>query len=604
MANALHPLVVRGRDALARGDLRAVEAAADERLRLAGRDINALELRYLVQKSRGHFTEAARTLQNIISIDSRADWAFNELIELLRRHGKRTDAEQVARTALRTNPNNAQANSLFGSLLSEGDNLPAGEWHLRRALELSAASTPDAPAETPPGPTAASQTTATFVSLGINLMKQGRMEDADAAFTRAHELSAEDVNILTQWARLQIATGNVGRAQELLNSAQALLTARTQAPLPLGHGATDPKTAAQAAAHNGITRSLSQVALLRADVLSRTGRHEQALAVLEESGDTSVDARLARGRLLERLGRYEGAWREFLEAKRKVATDAGGLQYRADAIEAFFEKLKQFFTRDHVARLPRASRRTDTPQPIFILAFPRSGSALLERLLSSHPAIARGGELPFLSEFPKVCGHLLPGPDIFPSQLAQSWTADHRHVATVFRDYYLARAEHYGLFQAGKRFFTDRMPFNEIHVPLLRMAFPEARIVRMVRHPLDVCVSVLSSPVPPDFHSGYRIEDTAHHLAALFDLAEHYRRELEPGEMAVRYESLVQDPAKQIQRLLEQLGLQAEQKGPKPADIEAMAAHATAAGRHQHYAPWLKPVVPRLQKLMKAHDYF
>src|SRR6266705_4071239 len=91
MATAPHPLVLRGREALQRGDLRAVEAAAEERLKTAGRDVNALELRSIVQQQRGQFGEAARTLQTVIGIDSQVDWAHNALIELLVSHGKLAD---------------------------------------------------------------------------------------------------------------------------------------------------------------------------------------------------------------------------------------------------------------------------------------------------------------------------------------------------------------------------------------------------------------------------------------------------------------------------------------------------------------------------------
>ena len=158
MATAPHPLILRGREALQRGDLRSVEAAAKERLKTAARDVNALELRSIVQRRRGQIGEAVRTLQTVIGIDSRADWAFNDLTQLLLAHGRRADAEHVARAALRANPHNAQAHNLFGLLLSELNDLPSGEWHFRRALELAG---PQAPF---------------LMNLALNLLKQGRTD--------------------------------------------------------------------------------------------------------------------------------------------------------------------------------------------------------------------------------------------------------------------------------------------------------------------------------------------------------------------------------------------------------------------------------------------
>ena len=72
MPAAPHPLVLRGREALERGDLRVAEQSAEERLKTAGRDVNALELRALIQQQRGQFGQAARTLDTIIGIDRRA----------------------------------------------------------------------------------------------------------------------------------------------------------------------------------------------------------------------------------------------------------------------------------------------------------------------------------------------------------------------------------------------------------------------------------------------------------------------------------------------------------------------------------------------------
>src|SRR6185295_17809316 len=111
-----HPLVLRGREAMNRGDVAAASAAAEERLRADPRDTDALELRYLTQQQRGDISKAAETLQAVISIDDTADWAFNDLTSLLHTHGRREDAEKVVRAALRANPANGQAHFHLGTL--------------------------------------------------------------------------------------------------------------------------------------------------------------------------------------------------------------------------------------------------------------------------------------------------------------------------------------------------------------------------------------------------------------------------------------------------------------------------------------------------------
>ena len=550
MSESAHPLVLRAREALARSEIKSAEAAVEERLKTAGRDINALEVRYQIQKHRGQFGEAARTLDTVIGINARADWAYNELTQLLMTHGKTADAEQVARAALRANPANSKAHNVFGLIISDMHDLPAGEWHFRRALELTAQ---------PPA--------AFLTNLANNLMQQGRFEEAEGYFSRALELAPTDVKTLTSWSTLCEDRGDLARAGELLDRAEA-------------------------------ASSAAEVALQRARLLARAGKCEESIALINAGKTLTGEGQLARGRLQERLGRYEEAWQDFVAGKRKLASEAGGLQYKADAVEALFGRFKEFFSRANFDRLPRATLRADVPQPIFIMGLPRSGATLVERIVSSHSTVSVGGELSFLSELRKVASDLLPAPQPFPENLAQSWTADRHYAATLFRDYYLARAERYGLLRGGKAFFTDKMPFNEVYMPLLKMAFPQAKIVHVMRHPLDVCVSTMSNDVTQGFNCGYRIEDTAHHLAAVFDLFGHYRHELDLSDYVLQYEALVADPAGQTRKLLDYLELPLEE-----GSLGFRKLSDSPVNRHRHYAQYLRPFVTRLRPMMSAYGY-
>jgi Tfp pilus assembly protein PilF len=554
MAENVHPLVLRAREALARSEIKSAEQAVEERLKTAGRDINALEVRYQIQKHRGQLGEAARTLDTVIGINARADWAYNELIKLLMTHGKTADAEQVTRNALRTNPNNARANNAFGALISASGDLIAGEWHLRRALEI--------------GDTGSSGQAEFLTNLGDNLARQGRLDEANASFERAHELAPNDAKTLSALAKMSEARGDLKQAGAFIDAAAA---------------ASSPE----------------EVTLLRAGHLAKTGKREAAIAALDAAKTLTGEAQLERGRLHESLGHYEQAWQDFTGGKRKLATEGGGLQYKAEAVEALFGRFKQFFTRENIARMPRAKQRTDVPQPIFIMGLPRSGTTVVDHIIRSHSAVHGGGEFAFLGELRKVAGDVLPGPQPFPENLAQSWTADRHYTATLFRDYYLARAEGFGLLKSGdgKTFFTDRMPFNEVYLPLLKAAFPNAKIVHVMRHPLDVCVSMISSNVTQGFNCGYRVEDAAHHLAAVFDLFEHYRRELDLGDYVVQYEPLVADQAGQTRKLLEYLGLPFEEGSLRTKLSD------NSIDRHKHYAQHLKPYVSRVRPMMTAYGY-
>jgi Flp pilus assembly protein TadD len=480
-------------------------------------------------------------------------------------HGKPGDAEKVARAALRANPRNAHAHNLFGTILSEMNNLPSGEWHFRSALELSG---PQAPV---------------LMNLGLNLMKQGRVDEADTSFAHAHDLAPQDMKTLAYWSTLYEGRGDLKRAGELLDRAEA-------------------------------ASSAEEINLLRANYLSRIGRPTEALTILDAAGTLAGEGHLARGRVHDRLGNYPAAWQDFVAGKTKLLKESPGTEYRADAVDSLFERCKQFFTRENVGLLPHAKQRPDTAQPIFVMGFPRSGTTLVEQILCSHSAVAAGGELPFVSDLSKLAGGIYPGSERFPENLAHSWMADYHYTATLFRDYYLARAEQYGLLQSSSGYFTDKMPFNEIYLPLIKMAFPNAKIVRVVRHPLDVCVSMLANNMTHGFHCGYRIEDISNHLAAAYDLVEHYGKEFELNEFVLRYETLVADQAGQTRNLLDYLGLPFEKAclqfhenrryAPTPSYAQVTEKlNDRSIGRHKHYAQQLEPHVARLGKMMAAYGY-
>ena len=116
---------------------------------------NGLQTRYDEQRQQADIAAAIATLKQALNENPHADWAYNELIELWFARGKRADAEALARVALRLNPQNAQAHQLFATILSEANDLPAGEWHFRRALELGLTQAP------------------LLANLALNLMQQG-----------------------------------------------------------------------------------------------------------------------------------------------------------------------------------------------------------------------------------------------------------------------------------------------------------------------------------------------------------------------------------------------------------------------------------------------
>lgn len=402
-----------------------------------------------------------------------------------------------------------------------------------------------------------------LLPLGQALMQQGRLADARPVLEEVLTATPDRLGAICALAEVEEKAGRLERASALLDRAEPLAR-----------------------------RAGTDVALQRSTLLARQGKAEDALRLLEGSDAVSGAALLMRGRLHDRLGRFGEAWADWTEGKRRIAQQTGrayhlGLEEReAQALAAFAQS--------HV--LSQRSVEDDGAQPFFILGFPRSGTTLVEQVLAAHDAIVAGGELPFGQEMREQAGDL----SAFDPEAA--------------RGHYLNRARQYGLRDGTVRFFTDKMPLNEMHLPLIRRAFPQAKLVRVLRHPLDVLVSVMSHDMTHGQHCAYRIEDAARHLALVQRQVEAYAAAGINIDHIVRYESLVADQGGQTAALMAALGLEMQdgqlafhelpRHAPTPSYAQVSEPlNDRSIGRWRHYAEQLAPIMPILAKAMETQGY-
>ena len=555
--------IAQARQALERGDFDAAIQASERSLRRRPKDIAALTVLARARLAKGESNAAAGTLAEIVKLDPGTAWAFVALGDIYLSGGQLPQAEALLRKALLLEPDNAVAQAKMGIVLCENNDLSGGEFHLRQSLRLN---------DKEPG---------VLADLALNLTQQGRTGEAHSLYAQACERAPDDTRITAYRARLYELEGDLQRADALLKRVER--------------------------------RSARDVDLLRASLNARRGHSRQALAILENAAELSGDALLERGRIYDKQQEYERAWADFAAANRYFRQQSAAIDYEAPAVEAFFSRLSRFFSRPTIEKLPVATVRAAIPQPIFIVGSPRSGTTLLERVLSCHSAVVAGGELPFIAAIRVLAERLLPGGK-FPENLRLACFGDYRHVASLFRDYYFAKAEERGLLRAGRGYFTDKMPFNECYLPLIRMAFPKAPIIHLVRHPLDVVVSMFANKLNHGFYCAYSLEGIVHHLLAVHELHEHYRRQMTSGEIVVQYERLVSDPEAQTRRLLAAAGLAFEdacltpQKKSVYSPTPSYAAvgdviNTRAVNRFVHYADKLEKHLKSLQPLLDANAY-
>lgn len=564
------PTVAEGRAALERGDLTLAELRAMQALQQVPDHLDALILLYQCRKrSNQTRPNLEGVLRAIVRKNRNLFWATSELAFMLFGRGERVECEVHARNAIRLAPRDPAAHSIMGLMLTETNRALAGEYHFRKAIEL------------------AGENTRIATNLANCLKTQGKLDESEAWFSKAVALGPRNLGALLGWSRLEEARRNIPKAWELLKKAE------------------------------DVAPNVPDISLTRAVLYGREKKTEDAIAELTRSqneGKTqpmTAAALFERGRLCDKMDRFDEAWADFTEANRQCREVQGRVYAEAFAAN-LVERLKGFFTRSRMTILPRAARQDGRPQPIFIVGYPRSGTTMVEQTLTAHPLVSAGDELVFINDLTRVGPRWLGSPQQYPEALADLWMGDNLLVLDQFRDYYLDRAEQLEIWEEGARFFTDKMPLNETHLGLIQLVFPHAPIIHVRRHPLDILISNYSNFLTHGFNQAFDAVTIAKHYALIDGLVTHYREQLDLRYLELRYEDLVKDQETHVRKMLEFCGLEFDSKVLSFHENQRYARTASYAQvteklydssvfRYRHYrkhldqaAEILKPVIERL----------
>lgn len=249
----------------------------------------------------------------------------------------------------------------------------------------------------------------------------------------------------------------------------------------------------------------------------------------------------ALGRALEQAGAYKEAFSALQHGNEQVARER---PFPGDAWRQLASGLRS------LDRVPRADSPLDGPGPVFIVGMPRSGSTLAEQILGAHSRVQATSELPFIENMARRLdrhgGFAQVLPKLTPAQCRQGALAYIRQVTPLL---------------AGKPdLFTDKWPDNFWYVGLIRALFPGARIVNVLRDPLDNAMAVYKQYFSHGNEHSFRLQSVAEYWEVYLSVMEHWEA-LFPGEtLHFSYARLVEDPATAIRQLLDYCGLEFEQQ--------------------------------------------
>ena len=342
----------------------------------------------------------------------------------------------------------------------------------------------------------------------------GQHRQACATYARAAELEPSNPHYLYNLATARIALGEMDEAERLLD--------RVIARAPEDYDAYYNRATLRRQ-----TRTANHIAEL-----------EKRLAAPLRHPAGAVPLGYALAKEYEDLGESE---KSFAALKRGADMRRRMLSYRVEDDIATMDALAQAFDPSVFAR---AQAGYDDERPIFILGLPRSGTTLVDRILSSHSAVTSLGER---SDFALSLVRQA-GSGAKADLIRRSTTLDFAALGRAYCDAI-------GAGQGEATRLIDKTPVNFLYLGLIALALPQARIVHLRRDPMDVCYAMYKTLFRMAYPFSYDLTDLGRYYLAYEKLMAHWRAVLPGRFLDVDYEALVADQEAVSRRLVAHCGL-------------------------------------------------
>ena len=432
--------------------------------------------------------------------------------------------------ALEIRPEYAEAYSNMGITLQEQGKVEYAAWAYKKALSLK--------------PNLAS----THNNLGVTLGEQGQPKEAIKSFKNAIALNpayAEPHNNLGNSLK---ELGKLEQAIEAYNEALKLNPNYAEAYNNLGNALKEnnqPNEAIQSYKEAlSIKPDYAEVHRNLSNMITYTRDDKQVSQVFDflqravSSESDQCNLHYAYAKMQEDLGNFSVAYEHYIAggALRKKL-----LSYHFSQDQNLFVKIKNTAPKFKSIALP-LKRQISHPTPIFILGMPRSGTSLVEQIISSHSEVTGGGELDYVARF--------------GSKLAYGDTNLSVQAVSEFREQYFKKIKERA---QNNTFVTDKMPHNFRYLPLICTAFPEAKIIHVKRNPKAVCWSNFKQFfTAKDLGYSCDLRDTVQYFRLYHDLMCHFSESYCSRIYTLDYDELTEVQESETRKLIKHLQLKWE----------------------------------------------
>jgi Flp pilus assembly protein TadD len=333
----------------------------------------------------------------------------------------------------------------------------------------------------------------------------------------------------------------------------------------------------------------------------------QAMRIQLARGDLTEEDRLhfdfALGKALEDEGDYSDSFRHYSSGNELRRSRLG---YDADEMSAFVRQSIELFSAAFFDA--RSGHGAQAPDPIFIVGLPRAGSTLIEQILASHSSVEGTMEL---TDILAMAGNLAgkrkkSDAPTYPGVLAALSAENCRELGESYiRETRIQR-------KTAKPRFIDKMPNNFLHIGLIQLVLPNAKIIDARRHPMACCFSAFKQQFAEGHRYAYSLQDVGRFYRDYVELMDQFDRVI-PGKVhRVIYENMIDDTEAEVGRLLAYCGLPFEAaclrfyENDRPVRTPSSQQvrrpiYREGVEHWRHYENWLGPLKDTLREVVDLY---
>ena len=311
---------------------------------------------------------------------------------------------------------------------------------------------------------------------------------------------------------------------------------------------------------------------------------------------------LLLSQLLDKAGLYELAFNQATLAHRILQKKQ---PFSKNNVNRQIDRLIKSFSAKFLSYAPRSQNRTQ--KPVFIVGMPRSGTTLVEQILSAHPKIEGIGEKPYIVTLANDVAAKIGSANCFPECI----TGINRDQLSAFSK---EQEEHLEDFSPKAKRICNKLPTNLLYLGLISLIFPKARIIHCQRRPSDTIISIFLQNFINPLEYSHKIEDIIFYYHEYLRLMEHWRQVIDLEMLETSYEELVLEQEKLSRKFLKFVDLEWHPaclefyRQPRlvltaSRDQVKRPIYRSSLERWRNYEKQLAPWLPELKQLDKIAGY-